>query len=124
MPAGNNCASMTLRQSRRARRAAPALARCVAAPGCARRPGPAARRRAISPARARGPSPRAPCPRTPSALGDVALGVLKRLPAAVVGGYLAGVGVGDLDVEAVHVVVGDAQVGNASAAALALIEHR
>src|SRR5256885_12950622 len=44
---------------------------------------------------------------------DVALGVLERLAAAVVGGHLGGVGVGDLDVETVHAVVGDAQVGDA-----------
>ena len=53
---------------------------------------------------------------------DVALGVLERLPAAVVGRDLAGVGVGDFDVETVHVVVGDAQVRYAGAATLARFE--
>ena len=46
---------------------------------------------------------------------DVALGVLQRLPAPVVVGHLLRVRVGDLDVVAVHRVVGDAQVRDAGA---------
>src|SRR5262245_63088082 len=54
--------------------------------------------------------------------GDVALGVLERLAAAIVRGDLVRVGVGDLDVEAVDVVVGDAKVGDAGPRTLALLE--
>jgi hypothetical protein len=53
---------------------------------------------------------------------DVALGVLQGLPAAVVVGHLFGVGVGDLDVEAMHLVVLDLEVGDAAAFALARFE--
>ena len=54
---------------------------------------------------------------------DVALGVLERLPAPVVVGDLLHVGVGDLDVEAVHAVVLDLEVGDAGARALARLER-
>jgi len=54
---------------------------------------------------------------------DVAFGVLQRLSAAVVGRHFLRMSVGDLDVEAVNAVVGDAQVGNAGAAALARLER-
>ena len=53
---------------------------------------------------------------------DVALGVLQRLPAPVVVGHLFGLRVGDLDVEAVHAVVLDLEVGDAGARALAHFE--
>ena len=50
---------------------------------------------------------------------DVALGVLQRLAAAVVVGNLVGMGVRDLDVEAMHLVVFDLEAGDAGALALA-----
>ena len=53
---------------------------------------------------------------------DVALGVLERLAAAVVVGHLVGLAVGDLDIEAVHLVVLDAQVGDPGAGALARLQ--
>ncbi len=55
---------------------------------------------------------------------DVALGVLQRLPAAVVVRDALDVGVRDLDVEAVHAVVLDLQVGDAGALALARFERQ
>ena len=53
---------------------------------------------------------------------DEALGVLQRLAAPVVIGHLVELALGDLDVEAVHAVVLDAQVGDAGALALAFFE--
>jgi hypothetical protein len=53
---------------------------------------------------------------------DVALGVLQGLPAAVVVGDLVHVGVGDLDVEAMHLVEFDLEAGDAAAFALAGFE--
>ena len=53
---------------------------------------------------------------------DVALGVLQRLPPAIVVGYLAGVRVGDLDVETMYSVVLDFEVGDAGAFALACLQ--
>jgi hypothetical protein len=53
---------------------------------------------------------------------DVALGVLQGLPAAVVVGDLLDVGVGDFDVEAMHLVVFDLEVGDAAALAFACFE--
>ena len=53
---------------------------------------------------------------------DVALGVLQRLPAAIVVGNLLGMGVRDLDVVAVDAVVLDLQVRDAAALALARFE--
>ncbi len=50
---------------------------------------------------------------------DVALGILQGLAAAVVVRHLVGLAVRDFDVEAVHLVVFDAQVGDAGARALA-----
>ncbi len=54
---------------------------------------------------------------------DVALGVLERLPAAVVVGNLLDVRVGDFDVEAVHAVVFDLEIGDAGAFALARLQR-
>ncbi len=54
---------------------------------------------------------------------DVALRVLERLPAPVVVGNLLRVGVGDLDVEAVHAVVLDLEIGDAGARALARLQR-
>ena len=54
---------------------------------------------------------------------DVALGVLQRLPAAVVVGNLLDVRVGDFDVEAVHAVVLDLEIGDAGAFALARLQR-
>jgi hypothetical protein len=53
---------------------------------------------------------------------DVALGVLQRLAPAVVVGHLVAVGAADLDVEAMHPVEFDLQVGDAGARALAGLE--
>ena len=53
---------------------------------------------------------------------DVALGVLQRLAALVVGRHLVGLALRDLDVEAVHLVELHAQVGDAGARALARLE--
>ena len=47
---------------------------------------------------------------------DVALGILERLLALVIGGNLAGVGVGDLDVVAEDLIEADLQTGDAGAA--------
>ena len=54
---------------------------------------------------------------------DVPFGVLERLPAPVVVGHPRGVHVGDLDVEPVHLVVLDLQVGDARALALARLQR-
>jgi hypothetical protein len=53
---------------------------------------------------------------------DVALGVLQGLPAAVVVGNLFDVGVGDLDVKAMHLVELDLEIGDAAAVAFARFE--
>ncbi len=53
---------------------------------------------------------------------DVALGVLQRLAPAVIVGHLVGLAARDLDVEAVHLVVFDAQVRDAGARAFARFE--
>ncbi len=55
-------------------------------------------------------------------LGDVALGVLGRLPARVVGGRLVGLCAADLDVVAVHAVVADLQCGDAAGGLFALFQ--
>ena len=54
--------------------------------------------------------------------GDVALGVLERLPAPVVVRNALDVRVRDFDVEAVHAVVLDPEAGDARASALARFE--
>ena len=54
---------------------------------------------------------------------DVTLGVLQRLPAAVVVRHFARVRVRHFEVVAVHLVVGDAQVGNSRALALADLQR-
>src|SRR5437016_6353271 len=54
---------------------------------------------------------------------DVTLGVLQRLPAAVVVRHFTRVRVRHFDVVAVHLVVGDAQVGNSRALALASLQR-
>ncbi len=54
---------------------------------------------------------------------DVALGILERLPAAIVVGNFLDVRVGDLDIEAVHAVVFDLEIGDARAAAFACFER-
>ena len=53
---------------------------------------------------------------------DVALGILQRLAAAVVVRHLVGLAVGDFDVKAMHLVVLDAQVGDAGAGAFARLQ--
>ena len=53
---------------------------------------------------------------------QVALGVLERLPARVVGRQLRCLGTADLDVVAVHPVVADLQVGDAGTRPLALLQ--
>ena len=55
---------------------------------------------------------------------DVALRVLERLPAPVVVGNLLHVGVRDLDVEPVHAVVFDLEIGDAGARAFARLPAR
>jgi len=54
--------------------------------------------------------------------GDVAFGVLQCLPPAIVVGDFFGVGVGDFDEEAVHLVELDAKVGDPRALAFAGFE--
>ncbi len=53
---------------------------------------------------------------------DVALGVLQRLPAAVIVGHARGVRMRDLDVEPVDLVVFDLEIGDAGALALARLQ--
>ena len=57
-------------------------------------------------------------------LGDVALAVRQRLPALIVVGHAAQVGLRDLDVVAEDLVVADAQRLDAGALALALLQRR
>ena len=55
---------------------------------------------------------------------QVALDVFQRLPAAVIGRQVVGVGPPDLDVKAVHAVVFDLERGNAGALALARLQRQ
>ncbi len=55
--------------------------------------------------------------------GDVALRILERLPAAIIVGNLFDMRVGDFDVEAMHAVVLDLEVGDAGALALTRLQR-